>query len=83
MDRETSQLLTEAIKLSPVQRVELVDALLESIPPVVETPQVAPLDPAIGQAWGDEVERRIADAQSGRIAMIPRDEALPQRQDDA
>jgi len=36
----------------------------------------APQDPSIEQAWRVEVERRIADIDSGRVQMVPHEEAM-------
>jgi len=80
MDNQTELLFAEVIKLSPNQRAELVDALLSGISPNAETDHGQAMDPVIGQAWGDEVKRRVADVDSGRVTMIPHDQALPQRQ---
>jgi len=77
MDTQTEHLFSEAIKLLPNQRAELVDAILSSILTSAETDQGKTIDPTIGQAWGDEVQRRMADVKAGRVAMIPHDQALP------
>jgi len=61
MDTQTELLFTEAIKLPPNQRAELVEALLSGISPTAETDHGKAIDPAIGQAWGNEVQRCIAD----------------------
>ena len=82
MDTQIHHLLTEASKLSPVQRATLADALLESISPDSQEPQASAIDPAIGQAWGDEIRRRIAEAEAGRVTMIPHKDALPRKRND-
>jgi len=77
MDTQIEHLLNEAIKLSPSQRVNLADALLDSIPTAKGQEQASLMDPTIGRAWGKEVARRIADVDAGRVEMIPVEKALP------
>jgi putative addiction module component (TIGR02574 family) len=51
----------QALKLSPEERAKLADRLLSSL---FE-------DQAIEDAWATEVERRIAEIESGRAKLIP------------
>ena len=56
----------EALKLTPGERVALAQRLLASIDE----------DAEIEEAWAAEVERRIADVESGSVQVIPIAEAL-------
>ena len=68
MTRAVAHILDEAKQLSTAERAELADRLVESlardIPPDIAAAQVA------------EVRRRIAQAESGEVALILGDEAL-------
>lgn len=77
MDTQTEHLLFKAIKLSPSQRADLADALLESIPIANDENQAARMDAATGRAWGKEVARRIADVDAGHVEMPLAEQALP------
>lgn len=57
---------TEALRLTPSERAALAQRLLESLDEDVE----------IEEAWATEVERRIADVESGAVQLIPIAEAL-------
>lgn len=63
-----SNILKEVEQLSPEERAELADHLVESlardIPPEMAATHIA------------EVRRRIADVESGKVSLIPGDEAL-------
>ena len=56
----------EALKLSPEERAELADRLLASLSE----------DSAVEEAWGAEVERRLAAIESGRTQLVPAAEAI-------
>lgn len=64
------QILRDALALPLEERADLADRLVESL---IED---APLDVARWQL--DEVRRRIAEVESGAVALIPGDEALEQ-----
>ena len=51
---------------SPEERVELANRLLSSLAANSE----------IEEAWSAEVERRLAEVESGRMALVPLEEAL-------
>jgi putative addiction module component (TIGR02574 family) len=57
---------TEALKLSVEERVRLADRLLASLSE----------DAEIDEAWAREVERRIAEIESGRAQLVPAAEAI-------
>jgi putative addiction module component (TIGR02574 family) len=56
----------EALKLSAEERVRLADRLLASLSE----------DAGVEEAWAAEVERRIAEIESGRAQLIPAGEAI-------
>ncbi len=56
----------EALKLTPGERAALAQRLLASLDE----------DAEIEEAWAAEVERRIADVESGTVQLIPIAEAL-------
>ena len=68
MTQSVAHILEEAEQLSVQERAELADRLMESlahdIPPDIAAAQIA------------EVRRRIAQVESGEVALIPGDEAL-------
>ena len=57
---------TEALKLSVEERARLADRLLASLSE----------DAEIDEAWAREVERRIAEIESGRAQLVPAAEAI-------
>ena len=57
---------TEALKLSVEERARLADRLLASLSE----------DAEIDEAWAQEVERRIAEIESGRAQLVPAAEAI-------
>ena len=62
------RLYREALNLPPEKRAELSDLLIESLA------QDVPAD--VAKAQIEEVRRRIAQVDSGEVALIPGDEAL-------
>ena len=56
----------EALKLAPEERVLLADHLLASLGG----------DAAVEQAWAEEAERRLADVEGGRVALVPAEQAI-------
>ncbi len=56
----------EALKLTPAERAALAQRLLASLDE----------DAEIEEAWAVEVERRIAEVESGAVQVIPIAEAL-------
>ena len=68
MTQAVAQILEEAEQLSASESAELADRIVESlahdIPPDIAAAQIA------------EVRRRIAQVESGEVALIPGEEAL-------
>jgi putative addiction module component (TIGR02574 family) len=63
MKRDVTTLLREALRLSAQDRAALAEALLASLDEDV--------DDDAGAAWRSEIERRIAELDSGSVASIP------------
>ena len=55
MPASLSKIEAEALQLSAEERVRLADRLLASVS----------ADPEIEQAWAEEIERRLAEAEAG------------------
>lgn len=68
MTQAVAQILAEVERLSPPERAELTDRLVETLPSHVP--------PEIEQAQLKEVRRRIAQVESGEVELIPGDQAL-------
>jgi putative addiction module component (TIGR02574 family) len=68
MANQLEALEAEALKLKSSERAAFAQLLLASLDE----------DAEIEEAWAAEVERRIADVESGAIQVIPISEALAQ-----
>jgi len=62
---DTKDLLEQAIRLKPVERLKLVDGLLKSL----DEP-----DKRVDEIWAEEAERRLEEYRKGNIKGIPMDE---------
>lgn len=67
MTETTKTLSDQARKLSPAERIELVDAILSSL----DEP-----DPEIDRLWAKEAEDRLAAYRRGEIKALPLEEVL-------
>ncbi len=67
MTDEASTILKKALALPPDARAEIADSLLESLEPFLP-------DKGVGQAWEEEIKRRVADVDSGKVQLIPYEE---------
>ena len=67
MTDAAKKISTQARKLSPEERLELVDDLLASLDEV---------DPAIDSLWAREAEERLAAYRRGEIEAVPLQEVL-------
>lgn len=59
--------ILEALRLSEAERLEVADALYESLE--------GPADPDAAQAWDAEIKRRIEKIDSGAATLVPWEEA--------
>lgn len=66
MPTQLEVLEAEALKLTAPERARLAEQLIASLDE----------DTEIDQAWAGEIERRIAEIDSGKIQMIPADDAI-------
>ena len=66
MSTELSALEAEILKLSPEDRVLLVDHVLASLRQ----------HDAVEEAWGVEVDRRLAEVEAGDVSLIPVEKAI-------
>lgn len=70
MRPEVSELLKRALALPAEARAALANSLLESLDETV--------DPAAEEEWNQEIARRIAELDSGKVKPIPWAEACRQ-----
>lgn len=70
MTQAVAQILEAADQLSAPERAELADRMVERL--------VHDIPPDIAEAQLTEVRRRIAQVETGEVALIPGDEALAQ-----
>ena len=68
MPMTVKELYAEARQLPSEQATELIDLLL------VDT--YSEPDPAIEEAWGKEIDRRLAELESGKVKGIPAEEVF-------
>jgi len=68
METQLEMLESEALKLTPSERAALAQRLLASLEE----------DSEIEEAWAAEIERRIAEVESGAVQVVPIAEALAQ-----
>ena len=66
MSATVQAIAEQAMQLTPEDREVLVERLIASLEPA------EPLHPA----WRDEIARRVADMDAGRVRFIPADEAM-------
>ena len=68
METQLEILESAALKLTPSERAALAQRLLASLEE----------DSEIEEAWAAEIERRIAEVESGTVQVVPIAEALAQ-----
>ena len=66
MSMQLATLEAEALKLSPEDRVLLADHVLASLRDRDE----------VEEAWGAEVDRRLAEVEAGTVSLIPVEQAV-------
>jgi putative addiction module component (TIGR02574 family) len=66
MQRKQS-IIDEAMKFPEIDRLEIAEALFESI--------AGPRDIDAQQAWSEEIERRLAEVDAGRATFVPWEQA--------
>jgi putative addiction module component (TIGR02574 family) len=68
MNPRLAEVLDKALELSSHERGLLIDRLVESL-------DDAPPDEGVDEAWADEIKRRVDDIRSGKVKMIPGEQA--------
>jgi putative addiction module component (TIGR02574 family) len=68
MNVTLEQIAQEALRLTPTQRAELADFLVESL-------GSTPPD-EVQRLWLDEANRRLAEVRSGKVKTVPGEEVL-------
>lgn len=68
MSDTVKQIAHEAMQLSPAQRAELADLLVESL-------ESTPPD-EVQKLWIAEADKRLAEVRSGKVATIPGEDVL-------
>lgn len=63
MTASAEQVLTAALDLPEVDRLELIEALIVSVQPADQPP--------FDDSWREVIRRRSAELSSGRVASIP------------
>ncbi len=66
MSSQLELIEAEALKLDADERARLADRLLASLSE----------DAQVDDAWAAEVERRVAEIESGRVQLVPANEAI-------
>lgn len=66
MSNDFDTVLADAMKLTPEERVELIETLADTVLPA----------PALHPDWQAEIARRVRDMEAGRTRFIPADEFL-------
>ena len=66
MTRQAFDLLQKALSLSEEERADLACSLMESLDERV--------DQGVESAWNEEINRRLADLDSGKAKTVPWDE---------
>jgi putative addiction module component (TIGR02574 family) len=66
MPATVEELEAQALRLAPDERVRLADRLLASLS----------ADPEVDDAWAAEIERRLAELDSGQAEAVPLEEAI-------
>ncbi len=66
MTQEAAELLKKALSLPVAERADLAGSLIESLDDTQ--------DEAVAAAWDEEVARRMADMDSGKVKMVPWEE---------
>jgi len=69
MTAALKEIETQALRLSPRERGELIHRLIVSLEgPAQESPEV------VAKAWDEEISRRIAEIDAGAAVLIPHEQ---------
>lgn len=67
MTPKASEVLAQALQLSPQERELLIDELVESL-------DEGPAEAGAEEAWAGEIKRRVDEIRSGKVKLIPGEE---------
>ncbi len=67
MQRDAADLLRSALALPPGVRAALIDSLISSLDQQV--------DPAVEEAWREEIFQRLEQIDSGAVQLVPWEDA--------
>ncbi len=67
MPRDAAEILKDALALPPEARAALIGPLVDSLDTEV--------DEGVEEAWRAEIQRRLAEIDSGAVKLVPWDEA--------
>ncbi len=67
MTQAVTEILRDAVQLSPLERAELADRLVETL--------ASDMLPEIERAQIAEVRRRMAQVESGEVTLVPGEQA--------
>jgi putative addiction module component (TIGR02574 family) len=67
MPRDAAEILKDALELPPEARAALIGPLVDSLETEV--------DEGVEEAWRVEIQRRLAEIDSGAVKLVPWDEA--------
>ena len=73
MNLSAEQIIASATQLSPEDQAAVADALLQKLMDADHGPEESVAE--VDAAWHDEIGRRVADIESGRVKAIPAEEA--------
>lgn len=71
MTKHGEAILQQALGLEEGERAQLAASILESLEPRVDEREIE-------QAWREEVRRRVADLDEGRVELVPWDDVRDQ-----
>jgi putative addiction module component (TIGR02574 family) len=75
MTPKVSEVLANAMQLSPQERELLIDELVESL-------DEGPAEAGAEEAWADEIKSRVDEIRSGKVKLIPGEQVLQELAED-
>ncbi|HLW88556.1 MAG TPA: addiction module protein [Terriglobales bacterium] len=75
MTPKASEVLAQAMQLSPQEREFLIDRLVDSL-------DEGPAEAGAEEAWGDEIKSRVDEIRSGKVKLIPGEQVLQELAED-
>jgi putative addiction module component (TIGR02574 family) len=75
MTPKASEVLAQALQLSPQERELLIDELVDSL-------DEGPTEAGAEEAWAGEIKRRVDEIRSGKAQLIPGEQVLQELAED-